>query len=42
MENSINPALKEVQTAFAGEAERPGLKTEQDVAAMVNESLSQP
>jgi AbrB family looped-hinge helix DNA binding protein len=37
MENSINPALKEVQAAFAGEAERLGLKTEQDIADMVKE-----
>ncbi|MDR3176220.1 MAG: AbrB/MazE/SpoVT family DNA-binding domain-containing protein, partial [Desulfovibrio sp.] len=37
MENSVNLALKEVQAAFAGEAERLGLKTEQDVADMVKE-----
>ncbi len=37
MENSVNLALKEVQAAFAGEAERLGLKTEQDVVDMVKE-----
>jgi hypothetical protein len=37
MENSVNLALKEVQAAFAGEAERLGLKTEQDVTDMVKE-----
>jgi AbrB family looped-hinge helix DNA binding protein len=37
MENAVNLALKEVQAAFAGEAERLGLKTEQDVAGMVKE-----
>ena len=30
-------ALKDAQDAFLGEAERLGLKTEQDVAAMVKE-----
>jgi hypothetical protein len=30
-------ALEDVQTAFAGEAERLGLKTEQDVVDLVKE-----
>lgn len=30
-------ALKEAQAAFAGEAERAGLKDEDDVAAMMKE-----
>jgi len=38
MENSIMLALKEAQDAFRGEAERLGLKTEEDVAAMVKEA----
>lgn len=37
VENAVNLALKEAQSAFAGEAERLGLKTEQDVADMVKE-----
>jgi AbrB family looped-hinge helix DNA binding protein len=37
MENAVMLALKDVQDAFRGEAERLGLKTEQDVAAMVKE-----
>ena len=37
IENSVNIALKEVQEAFRGEAERLGLKDEQDVVAMVKE-----
>jgi len=37
MENSVMLALKDAQDAFRGEAERLGLKTEQDVAAMVKE-----
>jgi len=37
MENSVRIALKEVQDAFRGEAERVGLKDEQDVAAMVKD-----
>jgi AbrB family looped-hinge helix DNA binding protein len=35
MENSIMIALKDVQDAFRGEAERLGLKDEQDVVSMV-------
>jgi len=38
MENSVRIALKEVQDAFLGEAERIGLKDEQDVVAMIKES----
>jgi AbrB family looped-hinge helix DNA binding protein len=37
MENAAMIALKEVQNAFAGEAERMGLKTEQDVVDMIKE-----
>ena len=37
MENSVMLALKDVQDAFRGEAERLSLKTEQDVVAMVKE-----
>ena len=37
MENSVRIALKDVQNAFRGEAERVGLKDEQDVAAMVKD-----
>jgi len=37
MENSVRLALKDVQDAFLGEAERLGLKDESDVAAMVKE-----
>jgi len=37
MENSVMLALKDVQDAFQGEAERLGLKTEEDVATMVKE-----
>ena len=37
IENSVRLALKDAQDAFQGEAERLGLKTEQDVAAMVKE-----
>jgi len=37
MENSVRVALKDVQTAFRGEAERLGLKDEDDVTAMINE-----
>jgi len=37
IENASMVALKEAQKAFAGEAERLGLKTEQDVVAMVKE-----
>jgi len=35
MENSVRIALKDVQDAFQGEAERIGLKDEKDVVAMV-------
>jgi len=37
MENAVMIALKNAQAAFAGEAERLGLKTEQDVVDMVKE-----
>lgn len=37
MENSTKVALREVQDAFAGEAERLGLKTEDDVAELVKQ-----
>jgi len=37
MENSVMLALKDVQNAFKGEAERLGLKDEQDVVAMIKE-----
>jgi len=37
MENSVMLALKDAQDAFRGEAERLGLKTEEDVVAMVKE-----
>lgn len=37
MENSSLIALREIQQAFSGEAERLGLKDESDVAALVNE-----
>ena len=37
MENSAMVALKEVQEAFKGEAEKLGLKNEQDVVDMVKE-----
>jgi len=37
MENSVRVALKDVQDAFRGEAERVGLKTDQDVVAMVKD-----
>ena len=37
MENSVRLALKDVQDAFRGEAERLGLKNDQDVVAMVKE-----
>jgi len=35
--NSSMEALKEAQTAFAGEAERAGLKDEDDVVAMMKD-----
>jgi AbrB family looped-hinge helix DNA binding protein len=37
MENSVRVALKDVQDAFRGEAERLGLKDEQDVVSMIKE-----
>jgi len=37
MENSTKVALREVQDAFAGEAERLGLITEDDVADLVKQ-----
>jgi AbrB family looped-hinge helix DNA binding protein len=37
MENSVMIALKKAQDAFVGEAERLGLKTEQDVVDMVKD-----
>lgn len=37
MENAAMIALKNAQTAFAGEAERLGLQTEQDVVDLVKE-----
>ncbi|MDR2946227.1 MAG: AbrB/MazE/SpoVT family DNA-binding domain-containing protein [Candidatus Adiutrix sp.] len=37
MENAAMIALKNAQNAFAGEAERLNLKTEQDVVDMVKE-----
>jgi len=38
MENAAMIALKNAQGAFAGEADRLGLKTEQDVVAMVKKA----
>ena len=37
MENSVRVALKDVQDAFRGEAERIGLKDDQDVVVMVKD-----
>jgi AbrB family looped-hinge helix DNA binding protein len=37
MENSTKVALREVQEAFAGEAERAGLKTEEDIVDLVKQ-----
>ncbi len=37
MENAAMVALKNAQDAFTGEAERLGLKTEQDVVTLVKE-----
>jgi AbrB family looped-hinge helix DNA binding protein len=37
MENSVRVALKNVQDAFIGEAERLGLKDECDVVSLVKE-----
>jgi AbrB family looped-hinge helix DNA binding protein len=41
MENSVRVALKDVQDAFRGEAERLGLKDEQDVVAMIKKIRSE-
>ena len=35
--NPISLAIEEARAGFSGEAERLGLKTEQDVADMINE-----
>ena len=35
--NPVTLAIEEARAGFAGEAERLGLKTEQDVADMINE-----
>ena len=37
LSNSSMEALREAQAAFAGEAERLGLETEEDIVAMVKE-----
>lgn len=37
IENSTKVALRQVQDAFAGEAERLGLKTEDDVGKLVKQ-----
>jgi AbrB family looped-hinge helix DNA binding protein len=37
MEHSVRIALKEVQEAFRGEAERVGLNDERDVVSMIKE-----
>ena len=37
MENSVRLAIREAQEAFAGLAEELGLKTEEDVVALVKE-----
>lgn len=37
LSNSSMEALREAQAAFAGEAERLGLETEEDVVAMIKE-----
>jgi AbrB family looped-hinge helix DNA binding protein len=37
IENSVRVALKDAQSAFKGEAERLGLKDEQDVVAMIKQ-----
>jgi AbrB family looped-hinge helix DNA binding protein len=41
IENSVMIALKKAQDAFTGEAERLGLKTEQDVVDLVKEVRKQ-
>lgn len=41
MENAAMIALKNAQEAFAGEAERLGLETEQDVVDLVKEVRSE-
>jgi len=38
VENSVRIALKDVQSAFRGEAERLGLKDEQDVVGMIKKA----
>jgi len=37
MENSVMIALKDVQNAFRGEAERVGLKNDDDVVALIKD-----
>lgn len=37
MANSSMEALREAQLAFAGEAERAGLETEEDVVGMIKQ-----
>jgi antitoxin PrlF len=37
MENSTKIALREVQTVFIGEAERVGLKSEEDIVELVKQ-----
>ena len=37
IENSVRVALKDAQDAFKGEAERLGLKDEQDIVAMIKD-----
>ena len=37
MENSVRIALKDAQAAFQGEADRVGLKDDQDIVAMIKE-----
>jgi hypothetical protein len=37
MENSVRVALMDVQNAFRGEADRLGLRNEQDVVNMIKE-----
>jgi len=38
MENSVRLALKDVQEAFRGEAERVGLKDDHDIVEMIKKS----
>lgn len=42
IDNSSMVALKKVQDAFLGEAERLGLRTEEDVVALVKEVRKDP